>query len=88
MFALFLLLIYYEKPLLFLKSRLILRIGVISYSIYLIHEQIGILLINRYQKYLGNWSGLSPFIVIVIVICYGELSYRFYEKMASKILAG
>jgi len=86
MFALFLLLIYYEKSLSFLQRSFICRIGVISYSIYLIHEQIGILLINKYEGYLGKWSGLSPFIVIIMVIGYAELSYRFYEKKMSKIL--
>ena len=87
MFALFLLLIYYDRALSFLENRLICRVGLISYSIYLIHEQIGILLINKYSSYLGKWSGLSPFIVIVMVTLYGELSYRFYENKAAKILS-
>jgi peptidoglycan/LPS O-acetylase OafA/YrhL len=83
---LFLMMIYYESSLSFLKNPLLCRIGIISYSVYLIHEQIGILLINKYEKYMGNWSGLAPFLVIAIFICFGELSYRFYESKVSRIL--
>jgi peptidoglycan/LPS O-acetylase OafA/YrhL len=77
--VLFLLLIYKRSFLSMLENSFITRIGVISYSIYLIHEVIGILLINRYSHYLGSWAMLSPFIVIVMVIIFAELSYRFYE---------
>ena len=83
---LFLLMIYYDHPLTIFKNPFLCRIGVISYSTYLIHEQIGILLINKYEKYLGNFSGLTPFLVICIIICFSELSYGFYESKASKIL--
>jgi len=86
MFALFLLMIYRNKYLSFLKGAFLTRIGVISYSIYLIHEEIGVLLINKYSKYFGNWSGLLPFMVIVIVICFAELSYRFYERRVALAL--
>jgi peptidoglycan/LPS O-acetylase OafA/YrhL len=86
MFALFLLMIYQQKYLSFLENALLTRIGVISYSIYLIHEDIGVLLINKYGKYLGNWSPLSPFIIMVAVICFAELSYRFYERRVALIL--
>lgn len=86
MFTLFLLMIYRENYLSFLKASLLIRIGVISYSIYLIHGDIGVLLINKYGGYLGAWSWLSPFIVIIIVTCFAELSYRYYERSVSKFL--
>ena len=86
MVLLFLFMIYYDRYLAILKNAFLCRIGVISYSIYLIHEQIGVLLINKYEKYLGSFSGLTPFLVIGMIICFGELSYRFYEKNASKLL--
>jgi len=86
MFVLFLLMIYQKKYLSFLQKPFFTRIGLISYSIYLIHEDIGILLINKYGKYLGDFSPLSPFIVIGIVTCFAELSYRFYEKRAGVFL--
>jgi peptidoglycan/LPS O-acetylase OafA/YrhL len=86
MFILFLLMIYNNKYLFFLKIPFLSRIGIISYSIYLIHEEIGVLLINKYGKYLYGWSALSPFIVIIIAICFAELSYRFYEKRISRFI--
>jgi peptidoglycan/LPS O-acetylase OafA/YrhL len=86
MFGLFFLMIYQKKYLSFLVNPLFNRIGVISYTIYLIHEEIGILLINKYGKYLGNWSALSPLIIIIIVTCFAELSFRFYERKVSILL--
>jgi peptidoglycan/LPS O-acetylase OafA/YrhL len=86
MFVLFLLMIYRKEYLFFLKNPLLIRIGVISYSIYLVHEETGILLIIKYGGYLGQWSPLAPFIMIIIVICFAELSYRFYEKRISTLL--
>jgi len=78
--------IYKKKYLFFLERPILKRIGVISYAIYLIHEDIGVLLINKYGKYLGDWSMLSPFIMIIIVTAFAELSYRFYEKKAASFL--
>ncbi|MDB5144722.1 MAG: hypothetical protein JWQ66_3435 [Mucilaginibacter sp.] len=86
MFSLFLMMIYKKKYLSFLTNPLFTRIGVISYTIYLIHEEIGVLLINKCGKYLGSWSALSPFIVMIMVICFAELSFRFYEKKVSLLL--
>lgn len=86
MFAVFLLMIYKEGYLSFLKNPLFIRIGMISYSIYLIHEEIGVLLITRYGKYLGSWSALAPLIMIIIAVCFAELSYRFYERRAALLL--
>jgi len=85
-FSLFLLMIYRKKYLGFLEYPLLTRIGVISYTIYLIHESIGVLLINKYGKYLGAWSALSPFIIIIMATGFAELSYRFYEKKAGLFL--
>jgi peptidoglycan/LPS O-acetylase OafA/YrhL len=86
MLVLFSLMIYSKKYLRFLENPLLKRIGLISYTIYLIHEQIGLLLIIKYGKYLGAWSALSPFIVIIIITIFAELSYRFYEKNAAMLL--
>jgi len=86
MIGLFLLMIYRKKYLFFLQSSLLSRIGVISYSIYLIHEVNGVLLINIFGGYLGKLSMLSPLIVIILMICFAELSYRFYERKAGLVL--
>jgi peptidoglycan/LPS O-acetylase OafA/YrhL len=86
MFALFSIMIYRKKYLLFLEISFLKRVGIISYTIYLIHEDIGILLISKFGKYLGNWGALWPFIVIFLAIGFAELSYRFYERKANIFL--
>jgi peptidoglycan/LPS O-acetylase OafA/YrhL len=83
---LFLLLIYKRNSLCILENTFITRIGIISYSIYLIHEVIGILLINKYSHYLGSCAMLSPFIVIVMAIVFAELSYLFYETKIARLI--
>jgi peptidoglycan/LPS O-acetylase OafA/YrhL len=78
--------IYRKRYLVFLENAFLSRIGVISYSIYLIHEDIGVLLINKYGKYMGSWSPASPFIVMILAVCFAGLSYRFYEKRVALFL--
>lgn len=73
------LLIYKPKWLGFLNFRLFRRIGVISYTLYLIHEDIGVLLMTKIGPYIG-WSPLLPLAIMVLTIGFAELSYRFYEK--------
>jgi peptidoglycan/LPS O-acetylase OafA/YrhL len=86
MLALFSCMVYRPKWLFFLDNPFYKRVGVISYTIYLIHEIIGVLLINKYGAYLGKWSPIAPFIVAAIIIAFAELSYRLYEKNAGKLL--
>jgi peptidoglycan/LPS O-acetylase OafA/YrhL len=86
MIALFVLMIYKRQYLFFLENPLFRRIGVISYSVYLAHENIGILLINKFGGYLGKWSPISLFIVLILIILLAELSYRFIEQKTARIL--
>lgn len=86
MLGLFFCMIYKKNVLTFLDIPMFRRIGMISYSVYLIHEIAGVLLINKYGKYLGSWSFVSPFLVALLVICFAELSYRYYEKKSASWL--
>jgi peptidoglycan/LPS O-acetylase OafA/YrhL len=86
MILLFLCLIYRPGMLRFLKHPLPARIGLISYSIYLIHEDIGVILIRRTASWLGPWSPIAVIIVIALIVGFAELSYRYYEKKAGAIL--
>jgi peptidoglycan/LPS O-acetylase OafA/YrhL len=78
---LFVIFIYKGEYLNFLKANLITRIGMTSYTLYLIHESIGVILINKLGAFTGPGfvTGLIPVIVIFILILFSELVYRFYE---------
>ncbi|HWY98771.1 MAG TPA: acyltransferase [Bacteroidia bacterium] len=72
----------------FLKIKVIQRIGVISYTIYLIHQFVGVLLINKLSQVITS-SYLLPYIpilVILLVFLFAELCFRFYEKPISSYL--
>ena len=49
---------------------------------YLIHENVGVLLIQKYGGLLGPWSPIAVIIMIGLVAGFAELSYRYYEKKA------
>ncbi|MFC0514465.1 acyltransferase family protein [Mucilaginibacter angelicae] len=83
MSILFLLMIYKKTMLTMLENKLLTHIGKISYSIYLIHEVIGISLINSYGSYLGSLNSLSPFLVTLLFIGFATISYRYYERRVS-----
>jgi len=86
MIALFVLMIYKKKAIAFLENRLFMRIGVISYSLYLAHEHIGNLLIHSYGGYLGKWSPFCVPLVMILMIVLAELSHRFIEYRLSRAL--
>ncbi len=88
MITLFLLFIYKPQYLSFLKNRFIARIGVTSYTIYLIHQNVGVLLINKLSVYTQSPVLLKmiPVVVIVTAIAFAELLYRLYEKPVMKKL--
>ncbi len=86
MCILFLLMIYRKTALGFLEHRVLAQIGIISYSMYLIHEDIGVLLIHRYGGLLGRASFLSPFLMILLTIGFSSLSFRLFEKKAGRWL--
>ncbi len=86
MLLLFYCMVYKESALSILDKPFLRRVGVLSYSIYLIHGQIGVLMIYELGHYLGKWSPIMPLIVIGLTIGFGELSFRLYEKRASTFL--
>jgi peptidoglycan/LPS O-acetylase OafA/YrhL len=85
--AFFLIFIFSPRTLNFLAYKPIANIGMASYSLYLIHENIGVLLICKYAGYWGRFDFLFPLLVIAIMITFSLLSYRFFEKPVSKLLS-
>ncbi|MDD2797831.1 MAG: acyltransferase [Bacteroidales bacterium] len=79
-------LILYEEKLEFLNMRLFTNIGAASYSLYLIHENIGVVLINRYAASWGEYAYLFPLPVIAVLIGFSMLHFKFIEKPVGKFL--
>lgn len=79
------LLVYKQEWLAFLNFRILQRIGVISYTLYLIHEDVGVLLMTKIGPHV-RWNPLMPLLMMVVFILFAELSFRFYEKRAGRWL--
>jgi peptidoglycan/LPS O-acetylase OafA/YrhL len=82
--ALFIVYIFYPQYLKFLRIKFITSIGVASYSLYLIHEYNGLLLIRKFAVYFGNLSFLFPVLVILAFSGFSVLLYKFVEKPLMK----
>jgi peptidoglycan/LPS O-acetylase OafA/YrhL len=87
MMGLFLVFLYYPRALSFLSYKPISKIGMASYSLYLIHEVIGNILIMRYASYFGKLDFLFPLVLIAVMIGFSLLSFRFIERPIIKFLA-
>lgn len=86
--ALFLIFVYKPKWLNFLNQRVFLWIGFISYPLYLMHQNIGLILINK----LATWIDVLPInkyiplFVLVILCLVGHIISTYFETPVSKFL--
>jgi peptidoglycan/LPS O-acetylase OafA/YrhL len=65
-----------------MNNALLARIGVISYSVYLLHEYIGVVLINKLGLFVHSAViiKLMPLLVIALLVIFADIIYRVYEK--------
>lgn len=80
MILLLLIFAFYSQSLNFLAVKPLTNIGIASYSLYLIHESIGVLLIHKYGSYFYRFDFLFPLFIIVIMMIYSLYSYKYIEK--------
>ena len=82
-YCLFLILIL--LPIHFLKNRVLLFLGGITYSLYLIHQNVGYLIIRQ-----GYLHGVHPFIsilgAIAVVVGLAYVSHRYIEMPANRAI--
>jgi len=78
---LFLIFIYREKWLFFLRTNFILWTGMISYPLYLLHEDVGLLLMNKAADLLKipALNKYMPLFAIAVLLIVTYVIYRFYE---------
>ncbi|PBQ33084.1 hypothetical protein CNR22_15285 [Sphingobacteriaceae bacterium] len=86
MMASFLTFIYYPEKLRFLKSKVLTSIGVASYSLYLIHENLGVLFIHKFGSFFGTLSPLFPVVIIILFVSFSLWIYNYIEKPLGKWL--
>jgi len=86
MLILFGLFIYYPKYIRFLENKYVIEIGLSSYFLYLIHEPIGVMLINGYAKYFQPFEFLFIILLITALCIVSVLYYKKIEKKLTKLL--
>jgi peptidoglycan/LPS O-acetylase OafA/YrhL len=90
MFLLFFGFIYYPERMRIFQSRIIAKIGFCSYFLYLIHESIGVFIINTVGKYFLPIGFLFPLLVmgvfIVSSIWYSEVIEKRLTKAFKELL--
>jgi len=78
----FLLFIYKPNYLSFLSSPMLSKIGVASYSIYLIHEYVGFLIMNRLAGFFQSYNWMIPILIVALSTGFAIMSYKYLEKPA------
>jgi peptidoglycan/LPS O-acetylase OafA/YrhL len=81
-----LLFLFNQKYLRFLSSKALTVIGVASYSIYLFHQRVAYLVMNRVAVYFGDYNWIIPLILMIIFTFFGIYSYKYLEAPFSKKL--
>lgn len=84
--SVFLILIYFPKYLSFLNNKWIVKLGIASYSLYLIHYHIGVATIKTIYNYFGKEILFIPLLIASLACIFSLFSYKYLETPISKIL--
>lgn len=82
----FLAFLYYPSLLRFLENKALVKVGVASYSIYLIHQNLGVLILSEISKSFGLLNWIVPILPIIVFSCFGLLSLQHIENPLAKRL--
>lgn len=84
--TIYLIFVYKSHLLIYLTNPFIGRLGVTSYSVYLIHYHIGAGCILMYNNYFAKESYLLLFLLVIIFFVFGLFSYKYLERPLSNQL--
>jgi peptidoglycan/LPS O-acetylase OafA/YrhL len=76
----FLCFIYAPKLIHFMIIKPIAKIGMASYSLYLIHENLGVLIINKWGNLFGKYNFIFPILIILLMSLFSIYLYKYVEK--------
>lgn len=79
----FLIFIYRPAYLAFLGLPFISKLGIASYAVYLIHENVGVLAIVKLSEYFGIYNWIIGIFMIIVSFAFGLLSFRYFENPIS-----
>lgn len=85
-YSLLLLFIYKPNIISILGNKFFSKLGVVSYSVYLIHQHIGVFIINKFSYLFGSYNWIIGVLLIIIFFSFGLLSYKFLEIPISRSL--
>jgi peptidoglycan/LPS O-acetylase OafA/YrhL len=71
--------VYKPSMISFLGGTSISKVGIASYSIYLIHENIGVLLINKLSYLFNDFNWLLGLVIFLLISSFGVYSYKYLE---------
>ncbi len=86
MFILFSCFIYYPDKLSFFKNRIMVNIGVSSYFLYLIHENIGVFIIHSLGHYFSPFYIILPILLILSLITFSILYTKKIDNKLNRYL--
>lgn len=85
-FILLLLFVYKPTVIKFLGGKWFSKIGIASYSIYLLHQNIGVLSINRLSPFFNDFNWIIGLAVFILISLFGVYSYNYLEVPLGKKL--
>ena len=85
-YVVLLLFIYKPAVIAFLGNKFLTTLGIASYSIYLIHNRNGLLLIDRLSPTFGVYNIVLPIIAMILACLFAFYSYKYFEMPAGKWL--
>ena len=83
---LFCLMVYYPKSISFLNNKFLNAIGVSSYFLYLIHENLGVFLIYKNLLVLERFYFLQPICLILLLIALSVVFTTYLESYVIQFL--
>jgi len=81
-YLLFLVFIFKEQWLSWANHQIILAVGLASYPFYLLHQHIGVILINHLSYLLplnGNWTIAYPIMIYLLLFLFSYIIYITFE---------